>query len=471
MASTYNIENGSQIPFDEKNKDNQPINHNDRLGNDHVTNAKVKTEIINEHITSSDKKNNGDYQKVTICGLLEVTIRRAGNLINRDGIGECCVGGCNSSLNRKSFGLSDPQVRINLDNISVCGTSYKRNTLNPVWDESFSVNVCHTAKRIKFKVLDVDKFPVVNFDFLGQVSFPVAELVNLAAEKGFAHVDFKAAPLSINRKLVQSLDTLYGESNNSSSKFGWISISLKFLPADFLAEKRLAKYNELKLVDSLNRQYLIETFHPSVVPNTYFSAHLVNQVEFYQSAHQPGKFNPIDKIPIRFLDTQRLNNFSDGTNETAYISRSCWGDLYAGLQEAKHFICCVGWSINPHILLVREGSASGVVKTFGEILKDKAEKGVIVIVLVWDDPTSNFILGEGLLKTNDEEVVKYFKNTKVTCVKVPRSSESSIETYARLTNTFSHHQKCIIMDTKLTGNRQHLLKVCIFYKANSSEII
>ena len=40
---------------------------------------------------------------------------------------------------------TDPYVQISLDNTELCKTQYLKNNLDPVWDEKFSVDVCHHA--------------------------------------------------------------------------------------------------------------------------------------------------------------------------------------------------------------------------------------------------------------------------------------------------------------------------------------
>ena len=49
---------------------------------------------------------------------------------------------------------TDPYVVIFLDQTELCKTAYLENDLDPVWDEIFSIPVCHHANSIKVKVMD-----------------------------------------------------------------------------------------------------------------------------------------------------------------------------------------------------------------------------------------------------------------------------------------------------------------------------
>merc|ERR1712106_119127 len=56
------------------------------------------------------------------------------------------------NINRGDW--TDPYVAVFLDQTQLCKTAYLHNSLDPIWDELFSVPVCHHANSIKIKVLD-----------------------------------------------------------------------------------------------------------------------------------------------------------------------------------------------------------------------------------------------------------------------------------------------------------------------------
>ncbi|KAF4362072.1 hypothetical protein F8388_023924 [Cannabis sativa] len=71
--------------------------------------------------------------------------------------------------------------------------------------------------------------------------------------------------------------------------------------------------------------------------------------------------------------------------------RKLWEDVYKAIEGAKYLVYIAGWSFNPKMVLVRDYQvdiphAKGV--QLGDLLKRKAEEGVAVRVMLWDDETS-----------------------------------------------------------------------------------
>lgn len=89
----------------------------------------------------------------------------------------------------------------------------------------------------------------------------------------------------------------------------------------------------------------------------------------------------------------------------------------------------------------------------GDLLKKKAEEGVAVRIMVWDDETSlPFIKNKGVMNTHDEDAFAYFKHTKVICRKCPRL-------HHKFPTLFAHHQKTISVDIKShnTANEREIM--------------
>ncbi|XP_011072502.1 LOW QUALITY PROTEIN: phospholipase D alpha 4 [Sesamum indicum] len=149
-------------------------------------------------------------------------------------------------------------------------------------------------------------------------------------------------------------------------------------------------------------------------------------VTLYQDAHHRHTFQP----PIDLCGTPR----------------KLWEDVYNAIDGAKHLIYIAGWSFNPNMALVRDSQtdiphARGV--KLGELLKRKAEEGVAVRILLWDDETSlPVIKNKGVMKTHDEDALAYFKHTKVICRLCPRLHD-------KLPTVFAHHQKTITVDSRV----------------------
>ncbi|XAR67639.1 Phospholipase D [Bertholletia excelsa] len=148
-------------------------------------------------------------------------------------------------------------------------------------------------------------------------------------------------------------------------------------------------------------------------------------VRLYQDAHHSSTFQPAPDL--------------------CGHPRNLWEDVYKAIEDAKHLIYIAGWSFNPKVALVRDPQthihhAVGV--KLGELLKRKAEEGVAVRIMLWDDETSlPIIKNKGLMRTHDEDAFVFFKHTKVICRLCPRLR-------GKFPTFFAHHQKTITVDTR-----------------------
>lgn len=132
--------------------------------------------------------------------------------------------------------------------------------------------------------------------------------------------------------------------------------------------------------------------------------------------------------------------------------RKLWEDVYKAIDDAKYLIYIAGWSFNPKMVLVRDPQTDipyGHGVKLGELLKRKAEEGVAVRIMVWDDETSlPLIKNEGVMSTHDEEAFAYFKHTKVVCKLCPRL-------HFKFPTLFAHHQKTITVDSRSSISPSH----------------
>ncbi|EMS67798.1 Phospholipase D alpha 2 [Triticum urartu] len=169
------------------------------------------------------------------------------------------------------------------------------------------------------------------------------------------------------------------------------------------------------------------------VPRTFFSQRPGCRVTLYQDAHASEEFEP--KIQL------------DGGG--LYKPGHCWEDLYDAISNARHLVYITGWSVFPHITLLRE--RDGQQETLGELLKRKAGEGVQVLMLVWNDVSSIDGLLAGLMDTRDEQTVNYFGGSRVQCVLCPRNMYVRGHILDAKTDTlvYSHHQKAIVVDQEL----------------------
>ncbi|KAI7735465.1 hypothetical protein M8C21_017823 [Ambrosia artemisiifolia] len=142
---------------------------------------------------------------------------------------------------------------------------------------------------------------------------------------------------------------------------------------------------------------------------SYFPVRHGGNVTLYQDAHVRD-----GEIPEIELDEGKV-----------FEQRGCWEDICHAILEAHHLVYIVGWSIYDKVKLVREPTKpmrSGWDLSLGELLKYKSQEGVRVLLLVWDDKTSHN---------------KFFIKTVVGTL-------------------YTHHQKCVIVDTQAHGNNRKI---------------
>ncbi|XP_072977809.1 phospholipase D alpha 1-like [Typha angustifolia] len=269
---------------------------------------------------------------------------------------------------------------------------------NPVWNESFSIYCAHPAPSITVSVKN--QLPV--------------------GAKVLCHAKIPVSPLLAGEPLEGWFD-LYNEEGDKLKK-AQIHVLLKFsdVRSDpyYDAGVRLPEFSGIR--------------------NAYFPQRTKCNVTLYQNSHLSNSFRPAISL----------------SNGKDYHPPRLWEELYIAMNGAKHFIYIAGWSVNAMITLVRDPErmipgAEGV--TFGELLKKKAEEGVAVLVMVWQDRTSISFLGNaGLMKTHDEDTHKFFEGSKVKCFLCPRHADPSLTAvqHVEVGTEFTHHQKTVTLDAR-----------------------
>ncbi|XP_010462361.1 PREDICTED: phospholipase D alpha 4-like [Camelina sativa] len=166
------------------------------------------------------------------------------------------------------------------------------------------------------------------------------------------------------------------------------------------------------------------------ISNASFPQRSNCRVALYQDAHHKATFDPrVHNVPLD--------------------ARNLWEDVYKAIESARHLVYIAGWALNPNLVLVRDDETEiphAVGVTIGELLKRKAEEGIAVRVMLWNDETSlPMIKNRGVMRTNVETALAYFRNTNVICRLCPRL-------HKRLPTAFAHHQKTITLDTRVTNS-------------------
>ncbi|XP_075672021.1 phospholipase D alpha 1-like [Castanea sativa] len=299
---------------------------------------------------------------------------------------------------------------VDLDKARVARTRMVENQpSSPEWSESFRIYCAHYISHIVFTVKEDDP---VGATLIGRAYVPVEEII-----RGF-----------VCEKWIDILDV---DHNPIGSK---IRVKLQFL----------------SVAQDLHWSQGIKTQQFEGVPYTFFKQRKGCKVSLYQDAHVPEIFYP-------------WINLSNGKY---FEPKRCWIDIFDAISNAKHLIYIAGWSVYNEITLIRDPSKPKQdVPTLGMLLKKKAEEGVTVLVLVWDDRTSLMELRkDGLMATHDEDTEKYFQGTNVRCFLCPRNPDggrSRIQGF-EISTMFTHHQKTIVVDKEVTGGGSQKRRIASF---------
>jgi phospholipase D1/2 len=176
------------------------------------------------------------------------------------------------------------------------------------------------------------------------------------------------------------------------------------------------------------------------VPGIYFEETKGNEVKLYVNADDDGS------APV-------IKYGGKNDDEKVWTPPRLWRDIYDYFCNAKHFIYVAGWSVDTDQYLLRgkeleDALANGKYSPMiGELLKAKADEGVIVNLMQWDDYSSNFML-PGMMGTFDEKTRAYFRDTKVTSrfMSMIGGDVNTLFEGQSKKMAFTHHQKYIIMD-------------------------
>jgi phospholipase D1/2 len=232
--------------------------------------------------------------------------------------------------------MSNPDVVVPLSGAVIGRTFVISNSENPVWMQHFNVPVAHSAVEVHFVV----KHSVVRSQIMGSVRIQVETLRSGVKIEGTFPI------LSDSREPCKASDLLPPV----------LILSIQYTPV----EERHDLYHG--------------------VPGTYFPLRRGGKVTLYQDAH----------VHDHDHDGCLPNLKLDG--DVQYEHRDCWHDICEAINQAQRLIYIAGWSVCHMVRLIRDGNgATGCM--LGDLLKAKSKKGVRVLLLVWDDPTSISIAG------------------------------------------------------------------------------
>ncbi|KAK6156500.1 hypothetical protein DH2020_010748 [Rehmannia glutinosa] len=335
------------------------------------------------------------------------------SLLNLNGIKFNVVEGIEEAAGFKNYTSSKLYATIDLDKTRVGRTRLlQRQHSNPRWHESFHIYCAHMASKVVFTI-KLDN--LIGTELIGSASIPVQEL--------------------IDGKEVNTWLEILNENHKPIHGHSKIHVKLQFY--DVTRERCWSRG--------------LKSPNFPGVPFTFFPQRKGCKVTLYQDAHVPDNFVP--EIAL--------------CGGKYYEPHRCWEDIFDAISNAKHLIYITGWSVYTMITLVRDlrrPKASGDT-TLGELLKKKADEGVRVLMLVWDDRTSGkFLKKNGLMATHDEDTGSYFRGTNVHCVLCARNPDDgrSIVQDIEIDTMFTHHQKIVAVDSEMPNGDEKRRRIVSF---------
>jgi hypothetical protein len=148
---------------------------------------------------------------------------------------------------------------------------------------------------------------------------------------------------------------------------------------------KLAAGGQLEFsIDFIPNDFSFNISSDLAVPGVYFQSCNDNSVQMYVNADDGVGMAPEVRYGGR------------NGNEKVWRPPRLWRDIYDAICDAKYFIYMTGWALDTTQSLLRgkeqeEALAeSKYIPYGGELLKQKAEEGITVNLLFWDDLTTTF---------------------------------------------------------------------------------
>ena len=141
----------------------------------------------------------------------------------------------------------------------------------------------------------------------------------------------------------------------------------------------------------------------------YIAKNDLNEESHEMESYFPAREN-CRMVLYQDAETPQLAQFDGLTHPdgSAYEATRTWRDVYETIKNAQKFIYITGWSVYTAIQLVRGDEDPDGFSNVGELLKTKAEEGVRVLMMVWNEKLSTEAT-EGLMGTHDEETWQFFE--------------------------------------------------------------
>lgn len=336
--------------------------------------------------------------------------------------------------------ILNPYVVVSLEHLPkppkrIVKTRCAYNTDKPKWDHLQSVDVATVVSYVTVTVRS-SSTPDQRKDWLRHKGLGT---VRIKAEKVLWGVVDGWLPLGglTGKQSISGISGIPGAGSDPKNR-GRIKLKIRYRPVDSLAQSP-----------------------SSAVPATYFKPVPNCHVQLFQDAHcPPGSVMEIPGSSDALYGTPRRAPGDARVRKRLY---NYFEEIYNAAINAQKLIYIAGWSVDTTLELLRTSKKKEEDSdemdlsdeeekplTLGNLLIQKANEGVSVLLLVWDEVLSTnkvFFRSQGLMNTRDEVTRAFFKDTRVKAAVVPRIGRAGQLVKAPLVPTmFSFHEKIVVID-------------------------
>ena len=288
--------------------------------------------------------------------------------------------------------VTDAYVEVRIANTSLARTNVVLNSLNPKWNESYRLDVCHTDEVLKFCVLDKDNF---TSEEIGNVEFKVEDLLDGQKREGEYRI--------LKKRHVRSRGKLH--------------LMVKFVP--YFEKKR------------------------SLEVDSYFPVHNGCHVTLYQDAHIEPNMEQFENMNPKYVPrscwTDVYLSLKQATELIVVVGWSVWHELKL-IRQKQGELCVEDRNLGEILLAKAKDGVKVYIMIWEEYTGGAVGDTMGTSMGTHGTDTFNFCENAGL------------DNLK--CVLVPRTKRpSDFGSFGddwfvdKFQNTsYTHHQKTIICD-------------------------
>jgi phosphatidylserine/phosphatidylglycerophosphate/cardiolipin synthase-like enzyme len=181
-----------------------------------------------------------------------------------------------------------------------------------------------------------------------------------------------------------------------------------------------------------NLESLIKNFqfNQNISPESTKTEHLTSLLLQY--------FEEISKLDYPNIWSLKSENFKVQEKNSSLTlfqdGKETFQEIYSAIKNSNEFVVILGWMFTHTLKLVK----SDEYKALNSLLMEKAEKGVKIFILVWEDHRDHLKTGNSKSKTDLEDL----KHDNINFQFVGNDENSS----NILFSIYSHHQKCVLCD-------------------------